>query len=70
MRQLLGINLQVRCADGAIHDGVKLFVEDNRRVYIADDGSELSGVDCIEQCTLVAPPMVLANVLHACKECE
>jgi len=70
MRQLLAINLQVRCVDGAIHDGVKLFVEDNRRVYVADDGSELSSVKSIEQCTAVVPPMVLAMALHACKECE
>jgi len=70
MRQLLAINLQVRCTDGAVHDCVKLFVEDNRRVYVADDGSELRDVDCIEQCTAVVPPMVLAAALHACKECE
>jgi len=70
MRQLLAINLQVRCVDGATHDGVKLFVEDNRRVYVANDGSELSGVDCIEKCTSVVPPMVLAMALHACKECN
>lgn len=70
MRQLLAINLQVRCFDGATHDGVKLFVEDNRRVYVADNGSELSDVDCIERCTIVVPPMVLTRALHACKECE
>lgn len=70
MRQLLAINLQVRCTDGAIHDGVKLFVEDNRRVYVADDGIELSGVDCVERCVAVVPPMVLAMALHACRECE
>jgi hypothetical protein len=70
MRQLLAINLQVRCADGATHDGVKLFVEDNRRIYIAEDGSELTDVDCIDQCTAVVPPMVLATALHACMECD
>ena len=70
MRQLLAINLQVRCADGVVHDGVKLFVENSRRVYVAADGSELTGVDSIEQCTAVVPPMVLAMALHACKECE
>jgi hypothetical protein len=70
MRQLLGINLQVRCVDGSTHDGIKLFVQDNHRVYVSADGSKLTDVDCIEHCTLVVPPMVLANVLHACKECE
>ena len=70
MRQLLAINLQVCCTDGVVHDGVKLFVENNRRVYVAADGSELSDVDCIEKCTAVVPPMVLAMALHACKECE
>ena len=70
MKQLLAINLQVRCADAVVHDGVKLFVENNRRVYVAADGSELSDVDCIEKCTAVVPPMVLAMALHACKECE
>ena len=70
MKQLLAINLQVQCVDGAIHDGVKLFVEDNRRVYVAEDGSELTDVDCIEKCLAVVPPMVLAMALHACKECE
>ena len=70
MRQLLAMKLQVRCTDGATHEGVKLFVEDNRRVYVAEDGSELTGVDCIEKCISVVPPIVLAMALHACKECE
>lgn len=68
MRQLLAINLQVRCANGKTHDSVRLFVEDNRRVYVASDGSELGDVASIEQCTAVVPPMVLAMALHTCKE--
>lgn len=70
MRQLLAMKLQVRCADGATHDGVRLFIEDNRRVYVAEDGSEISEVETIEQCTSVVPPMVLARSLHACKESD
>lgn len=70
MRQLLAMHLKLRCADGTSHDGVKLYVEDNRRIYIADDGTELTGIECIEKCTAVVPPMVLAMALHACKECE
>lgn len=70
MRQLLAINLQVRCADGSVHDGVKLYIENNRRVYVAADGTELIGVDSIDQCVSVVPPMVLAMAIHACKECK
>ncbi|NBS67771.1 hypothetical protein EBT31_02515 [bacterium] len=70
MRQLLAINLQVRCADGSVHDSVKLYVEDNRRIYVAEDDAELTGIECIAQCTAVVSPIVLAKVLHACKECE
>lgn len=70
MRQLLAMKLQVRCTDGSEHDGVKLYVENNRRVYVAEDGTELTGVGCIEKCTSVVPPMVLAMALHACQECE
>ena len=70
MKQLLAINLQVRCADGATHEGVNLFVKDNRRIYVAKDGTVLTGVNCIKQCTSVVPPLVLSMALYACKECE
>ena len=70
MRLLLGVNLQVRCADGSTHNNVRLFAENNRRVYIAEDGSELMGVDSVHQCNIVVTPNVLANAIHACKECE
>jgi len=68
MRQLLAIKLQVQCADGTEHDGVKLYVEDNRRVYVAEDGSELSDVDLVLACTAVVPPMLLTAALQSCKE--
>jgi hypothetical protein len=68
MRQLLGINLKVQCADGTSHDGVKLYVEDTRRVYLAEDGSELGDVDLVLACTAVVPPMLLTAALQSCKE--
>lgn len=70
MSQLLAINLKVRCADGSTHSGVRLYAEDNRRVYVAEDETELTGIKCIEQCTAVVSPIVLAKALHACMECE
>jgi hypothetical protein len=70
MKKLLAINLQVRCADGVVHDDVKLFVENNQRIYVAEDGSELSNVTCVEKCTAVVNHMALAAALYACEECN
>ena len=69
-RIVVGINLEVQCTDGCTHEGVTLAVEDNRRVYLAADGTVLEGVECINKCVSVLPPMVLAAVLSRCKECE
>ena len=69
-RIVVGINLVVQCTDGCTHEGVTLAVEDNRRVYLAADGTVLEGVECINKCVSVLPPMVLAAVLSRCKECE
>jgi hypothetical protein len=69
-RLVVGINLEVQCADGCTHEGVTLAVEDNRRIYLAADGSELEGVECIDECVAVLPPMALAAVLGSCQECE
>ena len=68
--EILGINLEVQCADGSIHQGVRLAVEDNRRIYLADDGSEIDGVETVVQCTLVRHPMIAAAKLLRCKECD
>jgi hypothetical protein len=38
-RIVVGMNLEVQCADGCTHEGVTLAVEDNRRVYLAADGT-------------------------------
>jgi hypothetical protein len=38
-RIVVGINLEVQCADGCTHEGVTLAVEDNRRIYLAADGT-------------------------------
>ena len=69
-RIVVGINLEVQCTDGCTHENVTLAVEDNRRVYLAADGTVLEGVECINKCVSVLPPMVLAAVLSRCKECE
>ena len=69
-RIVVGINLEVQCTDGCTHEGVTLAVEDNRRVYLAAEGTVLEGVECINKCVSVLPPMVLAAVLSRCKECE
>lgn len=67
---VVGINLEVQCTDGCTHEGVTLAVEDNRRVYLAADGTVLEGVECINKCVSVLQPMVLAAVLSRCKECQ
>jgi hypothetical protein len=69
-RIVVGINLEVQCTDGCTHEGVTLAVEDNRRVYLAADGTVLEGVECINKCVSVLQPMVLAAVLSRCKECQ
>lgn len=69
-RIIAAINLKVQCSDGCSHEGVTLAVEDDRRIYLDADGNELSGVECIEECVAVLPPMALAAVLSQCKECE
>jgi len=68
-RTVVGINLEVQCADGCTHEGVTLAVEDNRRVYLAADGTVLEGVECINKCVSVLQPTTLAAVLSRCKEC-
>jgi|DEB19_MinimDraft_3_1074340.scaffolds.fasta_scaffold00296_16 hypothetical protein len=69
-RIIAAVKLKVRCVDGCTHEGVTLAVEDNRRVYLAADGTQLEGVHCIDECVSVLPPRVLAAVLSQCKECE
>lgn len=69
-RIVVGINLEVRCADGCTHEGVTLVVENNRRIYLDTDGSELQDVECVNKCVSVLPPTTLAAVLSRCKECD
>lgn len=69
-RIIAAINLKVQCSDGCSHEGVTLAVENNRRIYLDADGNELAGVECIDECVAVLPPMALAAVLSQCKECE
>jgi hypothetical protein len=71
MSRIIGaVKLKVQCADGCTHEGVTLAVEDDRRVYLTADGAELQGVECIDECVAVLPPLVLASLLSRCKECE
>jgi hypothetical protein len=67
---IAAVKLKVQCADGCTHEGVTLAVEDDRRVYLTADGAELQGVECIDECVAVLPPLALASLLSRCKECE
>jgi len=67
-RTIVAMELKVQCADGCKHENVTLAVEDNRRIYLDADGNELAGVECIEECVAVLPPMVLAAVLSHSKK--
>ena len=69
-RIIAAIKLKVQCADGCTHEDVTLAVEDDRRIYLTADGAELEGVECIDECLAVLPPMALASLLSRCKECE
>jgi hypothetical protein len=69
-RIIAAVKLKVQCVDGCTHEGVTLAVEGNRRIYLAADGSELEGVECIDECVAVLPPMALAAVLGSCQECD
>lgn len=69
-RIMVAINMKVQCADGSIHEGVTLAVESDQRIYLAADGSVLGGVESVEECVSLLPPMALASVLSRCKRCE
>jgi hypothetical protein len=69
-RIIAAVKLKVQCADGCTHKGVTLVVEDDRRIYLTADGTQLQDVECINKCVSVLPPMALAAVLSQCKECE
>lgn len=69
MRKILvAVNMKVQCADGCTHEGVTMTVEDDRRIYLAADGTQLEGVQCIDECTSLLPPTTLVAVLGKCKE--
>lgn len=68
--EILGVNLEVQCTDGSTHQGVRLAVEDNRRIYLAEDDSEIDGVETVIKCRIVTHPMIAAAKLLRCKECE
>lgn len=69
-RILVAVNMKVQCGDGCTHEGVTMAVENDRRIYLAADGTQLEGVQCIDECVSVLPPMALAAVLGQCKEGE
>lgn len=68
--QVLAVNVEVQCCDGSVHQDAKLAVDGTRRIYLAADDTEISGVETVTQCTAIVPPMILAAALHRCKECE
>lgn len=70
MKHLLAINLEIQSSDGAWHTGVKLYNIDNRRVYLAEDGSEIKNVKQVTKCLAVVPAATLAMALHACEDCD
>ena len=67
---VLLVNMQVRCSDGSVYHDVQMFVQDNRKVFIDRDGTEIVDVESIEEATSMVPPMVLANIMIQCKEVE
>lgn len=67
-RQLIAMKLKVQCLDGSMHEDVRLFVEDRRRIYIDSEGKEIVNVSKIEECVAVVPPNLLTSILFACKE--
>lgn len=69
-RTVVAVKLKVQCADGCTHYGVTLAVEDNRRIYLAADGTQLQSVQCIDECVSVLHPMALAAILSQCEECD
>lgn len=56
--QVLAVNVEVQCCDGTLC------------IYLAADGSEIEGVEEMNTCLAVVPPMILTKALQRCKECE
>lgn len=69
-RIVAAIDMKVQCDDGCTYEGVTLAVEGTRRIYLAQDGTELQGVQCIDECVSVLPPVMFAAVLGNCKETQ
>lgn len=65
--KILAIDLEVQCVDGTTHTGIRLAVDGTRRIYLAEDGTELDGVESISKCTAVVHPLILASTLHQCE---
>lgn len=65
--RIVAIDLEVECADGSIHTGIRLAVDGTRRIYLAEDGTELDGVETISECTAIIHPSMLAAILYQCE---
>jgi hypothetical protein len=65
--KILAIDLEVQCANGTTHAGVKLAIDGKRRIYLTEDGTELNDVETISKCTAVVHPLMLAAMLHQCE---
>jgi hypothetical protein len=67
---LAGINLEIECDDGCIHENVSLIIDNGRRIYLTTDGIELKNVNCINKFISVLPPAALAAVLKKSEGCN
>lgn len=65
--RIVAVDLEVQCADGATHGGIRLAVDGTRRIYLAEDGTELNDVETVTKCTAVVHPSMLAAILHQCE---
>lgn len=70
MTPILADKMRVRCSDGQVHEDVKMFVRDRKKVYIDCDGCEIDDVEEVEKAIVMVPPIMLAAAIQECKECE
>lgn len=67
---VLAINMTVQCADGCVHDDVKMHVCDGRKVFVGCDDCEIAGVTTIQKAVVIVPPQILMAAIQQCKEVE
>jgi len=67
---ILSVNMKVQCSDGCVHSDVKMYVCDNRKVFLDCDDCKIENVETIQEATLVVHPALLLAVMLQCKEAE